>query len=593
MVNCSIQQIKTKEPGNVNMDKLYSINKVTDLKDLMEQSCSLYRDKAAFLIKGDNDDYSSISYGKFGADVEAFGTALLKLGLKDCSIAVLGENRYEWCLSYLSVVNGVGTVVPLDKELPQEEIKNLLERSEAAAIIFSSKHREQVKMLQGSIPAVKYYIDMDSEINEDGILSFEQVLQTGKQLVKEGDKSFASAEVDPHAGRILIFTSGTTDIAKGVMLSHGNICSNIMAVCSTVYVDSQDSSLSILPLHHTYECTLGFLAFIYSGATVSFNDSLRNLVKNLKNVKPTIMITVPLLLENIYKKVQSKLKKRRAGKLKFYLAVYLTNFLAQLFGIDLRRKVFKEIHEGFGGEMRLIIVGAASVNPIVSRFFRKIGIHVLQGYGLTECSPLVAGNRDNSFMDKSCGRPIPGVEIKILDPDKKGVGEILVKGKNVMLGYFKNEKATQKSLNNGWFYTGDLGYTDKKGFLYITGRLKNVIVTKNGKKIFPEEVESYINSNPLVQDSFVWGKYEESSGDTVVCAQILPNIEAIVQKFNEISMTKDELTKILKDIVITANRKMPLYKHIKEFSIRESEFIRTTTHKIKRYVEEAQGNLSQ
>ncbi len=574
------------------MGKFYKIRNITDLKDLLAQSCTLYRDKPAFLIKNKGDNYRNISYNQFGNDVEYFGTALLNLGLSNSSIAVLGENRYEWCVSYLSTVNGVGTIVPLDKELPANEITNLLTRSEATAIIFSGKYREQIKMLKSTINTVKIYIDMDSQTNEDGILSFQGLLNEGKQLVEAGDKSFASVKIDPEAARILIFTSGTTDIAKGVMLSHQNICADIMGVCSTVQVKSDDKSLSILPLHHTYECSLGFLAFIYNGAAISFNDGLRNITKNLKNVKPTVMITVPLLIENIYKKIQDKLNKSRTVKIKFNFALFLTTILS-VFKINLSRKLFKEIHDSFGGEMRLIIVGAAPIKPEVSRFFRQIGIKVLQGYGLTECSPLVAGNRDKSFKDKSCGKAIPGVEIKILQPDNNGVGEILVKGKNVMLGYFRNEKATKKCLSNGWFYTGDLGYMDRKGFLYITGRLKNVIVTKNGKKIFPEEVENYINSDPFVRESYVWGKYDENSGDTVVCAQILPNVEAIANKLNAMNISKDELTKIFKNIVKTVNGKMPLYKHIKEFSLRENEFLRTTTHKIKRYVEEQKEGLAQ
>lgn len=574
------------------MEKLYNVRKISDLKDLMLQSSRLYGDKSAFLIKEKDNRYRSISYKTFHGHTEDLGTGLLKLGLKGCTVAILSENRYEWCVSYLSIVNGIGTVVPLDKELPPNEIKNLLERSEAAAVIFSNKYKQDIKMLQPSVPTLKYLINMDSASNEEDILSFQEILKTGNAHVNSGDSSFLSAAVEPDSASMLIFTSGTTDIAKGVMLSHGNICSNIMAVCSTVHVDSTDSSLSILPLHHTYECTIGFLALLFNGAAISFNDGLKHIPKNLQNFKPTIMITVPLLLENVYKKIQHKLQKSKTFKLKFFAALYLNYFLYKIFKIDLRRSVFKEIHESFGGKMRLIIVGAAPVKPEVLRLFRRIGIVVLQGYGLTECAPLVTGNRDTSFADKSCGKPIPGVDVKIQNPDKKGIGEIIVRGRNVMLGYYRNENATRKSLSDGWFRTGDLGYMDRKGFLYITGRLKNVIVTKNGKKIFPEEVESYINSNPFVQDSVVWGKYDESSGDTVVCAKILPNTEAINEKFNGLNLSKDELMKLLKDIIKTVNGKMPLYKHIKEFSIRENEFIRTTTHKIKRYVEEAQGNLT-
>lgn len=323
------------------MEKLYSIRQINDLKDLMTQSRRLYGDKTAFLVKGKNDDYHPVSYEEFSDDVDALGTALINIGIKDCAVAVLGENRYEWCASYLSIVNGNGIVVPLDKELPQNEIKNLLERSEASAVIFSGKYRECIKNLKPELSKVSVYIDMDLEMNEDGILSYQQMRKAGRELIKSGDKSFVTAEVEPDAAKMLIFTSGTTEMAKGVMLSHRNICSNIMAVCGTVYVGSDDRSLSILPLHHTYECTLGFLTFIYNGGTISFNNGLRNIAKNLKSIKPTIMITVPLLLENIYNKIQDKLRKSKADKFKFYIALYFTNLLNKLFKIDLRRKVFK------------------------------------------------------------------------------------------------------------------------------------------------------------------------------------------------------------------------------------------------------------
>jgi long-chain acyl-CoA synthetase len=577
----------------MNNNKLYPVREIKDLKDMLEQSCNLYENKAAFKIKEDGDSYKSISYRQFNNDIEALGTAWLMLGLENTSIAVFGENRYEWCVTYLSVVNGSGIVVPLDKELPSHEIQNLLERSGASTIVFSGKCRNQIKTFMGSIPTVKYYIDMDLEQDEEGVLSYKRLLERGRELVKSGDLRFSRTRIDPYTMRILIFTSGTTDIAKGVMLSHHNICANITSVCATVNVKSTDSSLSILPLHHTYECTLGFLALLYSGGTITFNEGLRHISKNLIGVKPTMMITVPLLLENIYNKIMSKLDKNRLLKLKFSIMILFTNYLYKISRIDLRKKVFKSIHDSLGGQMRLIIVGAAAVKPEVSRFFRKIGILALQGYGLTECSPLVTGNRDRCYNDNSCGKAIPGVEVIINNPDKNGVGQIIVKGSNVMLGYFQNENATKNCLRDGWFYTGDLGYMDRKGFLHITGRLKNVIVTKNGKKVFPEEVESYINLNPLVQDSLVWGKYDETTGDTIVCAQIILNSENVNQKFKTLNVSKEELMKLLKEIIKNVNSKMPLYKHIREFTIRESEFIRTTTHKIKRYIEEPQGTLSE
>lgn len=574
-------------------DKLYPVRKILDLKDMLSQSCELFRDKSAFLVKKSNNQYREISYSQFGNDVEAIGTALLELGLENGLIAVLGENRYEWCVTYLSVVNGVGTIVPMDKELPLDEIKNLLNRSEARAIIFSGKYRNQMKNLVESIPSLQFCIDMDLEQEEDGLLSFNCLLERGKELIKAGDKSFCRKEINPDNMSVLIFTSGTTDLAKGVMLSHRNICTNITSVCSTVFMDNKDISLSILPMHHTYECTIGFLILIYNGGTIAFNEGLKHISKNLQQLKPTFMVTVPLLLENMYRKIWDKVGKKKLMRAKLIAALFFTNLLYRVLKIDIRNKAFKAVHEGFGGRMRLIITGAAAIKPEVSKFFRRVGIQVLQGYGLTECAPLVTGNRDKSFVDNAVGLPIPGVQIKILDSDQKGIGEISVKGDNVMLGYYKNDAATNKCIRDGWFRTGDLGYVDRKGFLYITGRLKNVIVTKNGKKIFPEEVETYINRSPYVLDSLVWGKYEQNSGETFVCAQILPNLEAIREKFELVSASKDELMKIFNEVIKNVNKGMPLYKHISQFNIREKEFVKTTTHKIKRYLEEPIGNRSE
>ena len=575
-----------KEWKFMALDKFYPVRKIHDLKDMLAQSCKLFRDKSAFLIKESDNQYREISDFQFGNDVEAIGTALLELGLGSGLVAVLGENRYEWCVTYLSVVNGVGTVVPMDKELPLDEIGNLLNRCEASAIIFSGKYRNQMKNLVGSIPSIRYYIDMDLKQDEECFLSFNRLLESGKELINAGDKRFQCAEVNSENMSALIFTSGTTDLAKGVMLSHRNICTNLTSVCSTVRIYSEDISLSILPMHHTYECTIGFLIMIYNGGTIAFNDGLKHISRNLQEVKPTFMVTVPLLLENMYRKIWDKVGKKKLMRAKFIAALFFTNLLYIVLKKDIRKKVFKAVHESFGGRMRLIITGAAAIKPEVSKLFRRMGIQVLQGYGLTECAPLVAGNRDKSFVDNAGGLPIPGIEIKILNSDQKGIGEIAVKGDNVMIGYYQNDVATNNCICDGWFHTGDLGYVDSKGFLYITGRLKNVIVTKNGKKIFPEEVETYINSSPFVQDSLVWGKYENKSGETFVCAQILPNLEAIREKFELVSASKDELMKIFNEVIKNVNKRMPLYKHIRQFTIREKEFVKTTTHKIKRYVED-------
>ncbi len=566
-------------------ENLYSVREIQDLKDMLTQSCIMYGDKSAFLIREGDNRYREISYSRFSNDIEALGTALLKLGLSNGLIAILGENRYEWCVTYLSVINGVGTVVPLDKELPSEEVVNLLNRCEANAIIFSGKCRDQMKKLVGSISSIRYFVDMDSEQDSEGLLSFRRLLENGRELLKAGENDYSLMEVNPDTMSALIFTSGTTDLAKGVMLSHRNICTNITSVCSTVQIKSEDVSLSILPIHHTYECTLGFLAMLYNGGTIAFNDGLKHIPRNLREVKPTFMVTVPLILENMYRKIWDKVGKKKLMRIKFRAALFFTDLLYRVLKIDIRKKVFKSVHENFGGRLRLIITGAAAIRPEVSRCFRKMGIQVLQGYGLTECAPLVAGNRDKSFVDSAGGLPIPGVQIKIFNPDSKGIGEIAVKGDNVMLGYYRNDAATKNSIRDGWFHTGDLGYLGRKGFLYITGRLKNVIVTKNGKKIFPEEVESYINRSPFVQESLVYGECEQVSGECFVCAQILPDLEAIREKFKLVSASKEELMKIIREVIRNTNKDMPFYKHIRQFTIQETEFAKTTTQKIKRYVE--------
>ncbi|MCX7922514.1 MAG: AMP-binding protein [Clostridia bacterium] len=567
----------------------YAVRNIDNLKDMIKQSVNLFGSKNAFYIKNSEGNYTNISYTDFGSDIEALGTALLDMGLEDQYIAVLGENRYEWCVTYLATVNGTGIIVPLDKELKLHEIENLLSVSKASALVYSGKFHKDIQTLSAKLPSVKYFINMDIDSHQEGFLSFKQLIEKGKELIACGSKIFTDAKVCTDEAKILIFTSGTTGHAKGVMLSHKNICFDITAVCSTVHIDSTDSSLSVLPLHHTYECTLGFLALIYNGCTISFSEGLKHIAKNLKEVKPTVLFVVPLLLENVYKKIWEQASKQKGGKFKLKAAITISNLL-HIFNIDLRRKLFKPIHESLGERLRLVLTGAAAIDPSVSKGFRSMGIMVLQGYGLTECSPLVTGNNDTHFKDASIGLPLPGVDVRIDNPGKDGIGELIVKGDNVMLGYFNDKASTDKILKDGWFYTGDLGYRDKSGFFYITGRKKNVIVTKNGKNIFPEEVESYINKSAYVQESLVWGLYDKISGETLVNAQIVPNFEAIKERLKLADITKEDVLRVIKNEIKNINKNMPLYKHIRDFSIRENEFIKTTTRKIKRYVENSHSS---
>lgn len=551
---------------------------------MLEKCVANYGHNPAFRLKTDNEDIHDVSYIDFYNDINALGTALTILGLKDKYIAVLGENRYEWCVTYLSVVNGVGTIVPLDRELPVSDIKNLLEQSKASAVVFSGKYVDTVKDLYDKVSSVEHWICMDSQTG-NLFLCYKDLLKGGYESMKAGYNKYQQAVIDPDHSSILLFTSGTTGLAKGVMLSHRNICTVITGVSATVKVTPFDLVLSILPLHHTYECTLGFLTIIYNGASIGFCEGLKYISKNMKEYQPTILVTVPLLLENVYSKVWKQAKKQTGMKLKLILGQVISSILHHTLGIDIRRKIFKQIHENVGGRLRLFITGAAAISPNVSRGLRKWGFMVLQGYGLTECAPLVTGNRDFAYRDDSVGLPIPGVDVRIEKPDKSGIGEILVRGSNVMKGYFNNLLETKKVFMDEWFHTGDIGRIDKRGFLYITGRCKNVIVTKNGKNVFPEELETYIKDSPFVGECIVYGELDKQSGETQVKAHILPNMEAIHKKLMNVNINIDEtqIYSILKGVIQNVNRKIPLYKHIRDITIRDREFEMTTTHKVKRY----------
>jgi long-chain acyl-CoA synthetase len=565
---------------------LYEVEHINDFRELLERSAVSYADKAAFWLRDVGGTFKSITYAHFKEDVDAFGAALVSLGLRGSFIAVMGENRYEWCTAYLAVTNHTGVVVPLDKELPAAEKGNLLNRSEAAALIFSGKYEKDLPAMKDSGAPTRYFIHMDADEDTEEFLSFRKLVEKGRKLLAQGEIDLSAHTIDRTALGILLFTSGTTDLAKGVMLSQKNICSDILAVLKTVHVDSNDVSLSILPLHHTYECTLGFLALIYCGATIAFNEGLKHIQKNFLDVRPTVLITVPLLLENMYKKIWDQAGKKPGMKLLLKVLMLVGSAL-KLVGIDVRRSMFNTVHKSFGGQMRLILTGAAAISPEVSNGLNRLGFKVLQGYGLTECSPLVIGERDNFYGNASIGKPLPGVEVRIDNPDENGVGEIVTKGDNVMLGYYKNEEATEKCLKDGWFHTGDLGRIDKSGAFYVAGRLKNVIVTKNGKNIFPEEVESYINRSPYVLESMVAGYEDGKSGETLVGAHIQPNLEAIRERLKGANVTREEIMNIISEVVKSANKDMPLYKRISTFTLRDNEFVKTTTMKIKRYAENA------
>lgn len=558
---------------------IYTVRKINDLKELLDQACALFSEENAFMSKVDNK-YVGTTYKKYKEDVYALGTMFMNLGVKNEHIAVIGENRYEWCVTYMATTCGGGVIVPLDKELPKNEIENLLKRSKAKVIVFSKKYREYVKEFMKDNTNLTIAIDMDAKVKEEGIYSFSEIIDEGAKLINSGNNEYGKTEIDTNQLAGIFFTSGTTDLAKGVMLTHKNITSNVMAGMAMFKAEPGDRLLSILPIHHTYECTCDFLLMTFMGACVCFCEGLKHISKNLQEVKPTIVLVVPLILENMYNKIWDNIAKKGITK-KVKLALGISNVLLK-FNIDVRKKLFKDVLAAFGGELRLAVAGAAAVNPEVLKGLRGFGITTIQGYGLTESSPLAALNPVQRPKDAAIGLPMPEVKMVIDNPDDKGIGEILIKSDSIMLGYYENKEATDAVLIDGWLHSGDVGYRDRDGYFYITGRKKNVIVTKNGKNVFPEEVESYIGKSPYILETVVYGKDIPDELETKVCAIVVPNYEEINKFFNKDEVSDEEVYKLIDEEIKKYNKQMPLYKMVREFEIRKEEFEKTTTKKIKR-----------
>lgn len=558
-------------------NKYFKVHNVTDLKDLLYKSAQRYKNKNAFKLKDKNGKIYGVKYIEFKNHVEALGTALLDLGLANKRIAVIGKNSYSWISSYIAS-SIIGTVVPIDKELHVDDITNFINISEAKAVIGDAKHLKAIIGNKEKLNSDVILINMDnSGVNKD-VINFNELISKGRKKLENGDNSFSKIEINPDDMHILLFTSGTTGNAKGICLSHKNICSNIMSVAQIVKVDKTTVVLSILPIHHTYECTLGHLLPLYGGGTITYCDGLRYITKNIDEYKPSFVICVPLLLENIHKKIVKTLKSSLPAKYFNNDKHFMDNIPAPL-----RFIVKKKIKKSLGGNIKTFIVGAAAINPNIIESFYKFGFKALQGYGLTECSPLVAGNNDIFYKADSVGLPIPNVEYKINNPDSQGNGEIIVKGPNVMLGYYNDPEATDNVFKKGWFYTGDLGYIDKDGFLYITGRCKSVIVTQNGKNIYPEEIEYYLNESPLVEECIVIGVNYENDRETYVNTKILPSKEGFKELLNKDDISDSDINKEIKKLISEVNKKLPNYKHIKNFKIVNEPFEKTTTQKIKRF----------
>lgn len=561
----------------------YENNQVRSIKELVRNSIKQFQNKPAFKFKIGNE-IKEKTYIEFGTEIDALGTALHQLGLKGKRFAVIGENRYEWAISFFSIVNGTGIAVPLDKHLPEVEIENLIKRGRVEVIFFSGHFNKEMLELSKRDASIQKFICMDNldDTYPSNFTTVEKLIEQGKVLVDKGDKSFIDAKIDPEALSLLLFTSGTTSMSKGVMLNQRNVCSDVSSITSIIKVYPTDVHLSILPLHHTFELSIGMLFMVKNGVCIAYNQGIKHIAKNLKEFNVTILVVVPAILEAMYKKMNEGIKKSgKAGMVK--VMGKLANGLNTV-GIDVRRIFFKKILEQMGPGLRLAVSGAAPIDKEIISGFGMLGLNVIQGYGLTETSPVVAANNDFYNRAGTVGQPMKGIEVAIDNPDDNGMGEIITKGPNVMIGYYEDENATKEAIDNeGWFHTGDLGYIDNEGFITITGRAKSMIVFTNGKKAFPEEYEMLLNNIEGVGESFVWGN-AAPDGDIQVCAKIVINEAAIKEKWNRLP-GDDELADFLQLEIKKINSDMPQYKIIRYFVISYKDLIKTTTLKIKRPVE--------
>ena len=564
---------------------VYEVEEVKDFKELVNRVYRKYPQNTAYKykIKNNNEvEYVSKTYSEFKEDIEALSTKLLDMGLAKKKVAVIGNNRYEWCTTYLAVTTGGMIIVPLDKALPENELQSLILRSRAEAIICEPKYIDAVSNLQNS--NLKYIISMEN-VDKENVLLYNDLLNQGKELIKQGNSAYEQVKIDPDAVSILLFTSGTTNISKGVLLSQHNICSNITSLAGYLKLYPTDTLLSFLPIHHTFECTITFLFGIYNGVTVAFCDGLKYIQKNMNEYHVSVFVAVPLVLENIHKKVWKGIEEQgKKGLMK--TMVVITKLLSKI-KIDIRKKVFKPIIDNFGGKLRIVLVGSAPLDKKIIKGFNNFGVDLIQGYGLTETSPVVTAETDKEKRPGSIGLPLPNLEVKIENPDEKGVGEITVKGPSVMLGYYENEEATKKCMKDGWFYTGDYGYLDKDNFLYICGRKNDVIVLKNGKNVYPQELELLINQIPAVEESMVFARNKDSM-DTTLCAKIVYDEENMKNLYGE--KTEEEKKEIIWQAIKEVNKTLPDVKHIKEIIITNEPLEKTTTQKIKRYEEIKKSN---
>lgn len=571
-------------------NQLYDVKYVEIIKEMIDASVEAFPDRVAYMYKDEHKEpFKTMTYAEFKAEQNAIGAALIERGFKGSKIAVIGENSHRWALSYYSVVCGVGVIVPIDRNLEPGEITNLLERADVEAIFASPKLAPTVVPLLDELPLVKQVIimaapndEVDELITDNRLITMSQLVAEGKELVAEGKQGYIDAQINADDLSTILFTSGTTGLAKGVMLSHRNLSQNVFNMSKYVHIPEAGRVLDVLPMHHVYEMTCTVMTSFYQGATVVICEGLKYIQKNFVEAECNIMLGVPLIFENIYRKIWTNAEKSGSTD-KLRRAIGMSMKLDLRNNRAVTKRLFKAVHGIFGESLHLLIAGGAAIDPNVIAEFEAMGLPMMQGYGMTENSPIIAVNQDRYGKAASVGKPMPGTEVRIIDKDSSGIGEVICKGPSVMMGYYKDAENTAKTIKDGWLYTGDYGYFDEDGFLYITGRKKNVIVTKGGKNIFPEEVEYYLLLSDYICEVIVYGKPEEVKDDLICTAIMYPDYKALEEAGAE---NDEDKYKLLKEAVEEANSKMPPYKRVKRIEIREDDFIKTTTLKIKRFEKE-------
>ena len=559
---------------------LNTVPTITSVQDMILRSARVYGEKVALQDLKDTP-LPYLTYASLLRHIMKFGSALRALGLKERShIAVIGENRVQWSLSYLTCMAFNHVVVPVDRNLPINDILNVLHESDAVAVIHSDTFEPTFREARRSMKHIRYYINMDSPKEKDGIHSMMEMIDRAAPL--EADRL---PRVNPDEVAEIIFTSGSLGRAKGVMLSQTNLAANLMAMVSMMMIYPEDKFLCVLPIHHTYACTCGFLCPMYTGASVHFAQSLKTIVDDLQTVHATMLLAVPLLYDKMFKRIHKGIEEKKITALLIPPLVKAGEVVEKFGWKGFRKQVFKEIHDKFGGSIRCFIAGGAAQDPTVAKGLRDFGFSFVQGYGLTETGPILTLNQIDNCRDDSAGQALPGVTLRINDPDHFGVGEIWAKGRNVMLGYYKNEKATADVFRDGWFTTGDLGRFDAEGFLHIAGRQKNVIISKSGENVYPEEIEDLLNRSPFVLESLVYGE-RDAKHDEIIAVQVVVDAEAFIERAETrgTPITDEVMKGVIADEVAQVNGQLPAFKQIRKFYIRDREFEKTTTQKVKRFL---------